>query len=282
MTRQPENFAGARLGALQRQTVLDPLDWRVLLCHVLNLTRAQLISQSERILTSDEARLLADVFRRRINGEPIAYITGEREFYGLSFRVTPDALIPRPETELLVECALERLPQGANVLDMGTGSGAIAVAIAHARPDIHMTALDASPAALTVAQENAHRILAGKAPIRFLQSDWFAALAQDERFDLIVSNPPYIASGDPHLSQGDLRFEPTGALTDQADGLSALRTIVLGAPKHLKPKAWLLMEHGFDQATQVKKLLYGQHFEAVQTWTDLAGRDRVTGGKWRV
>ncbi len=280
MTRPPENFSGARLGALQRQTVLDPLDWRVLLCHVLNLTRAQLISQSERVLTSDEARLLVDVFRRRINGEPIAYITGEREFYGLSFWVTPDVLIPRPETELLVECALERLHQGANVLDMGTGSGAIAVAIAHARPDIHMTALDASSAALSVAQKNAHRLLVGKAPIRFLQSDWFAALAKDERFDLIVSNPPYIASGDPHLSQGDLRFEPPGALTDQADGLSALRAIVSGAQKHLKQNAWILMEHGFDQATQVQKMLLEQRFGSVQTWKDLAGRDRVTGGKW--
>lgn len=282
MSRKPENFSGATLGMLQRQTVLDPLDWRVLLCHVLQLSRAQLITQSERVITPEEAQRLAEVFLRRFRGEPIAYITGEREFYGLSFRVTPDVLIPRPETELLVELALARLPEGAKVLDMGTGSGAIAIAIAHARPDAKVTALDASAAALQVTQENAMRLLAGRGPVRFLQSDWFTALSQNEHFDLIVSNPPYIAAGDPHLVQGDLRFEPAAALTDQSDGLSALRTIVAGATNHLKPGGCLLLEHGFDQATSVQNLLLSHRYADVQSWKDLAGHDRVTGGKWPV
>jgi len=172
--------------------------------------------------------------------------------------------------------AIDRLPQGGRALDMGTGSGAIAVALAHTRPDAHVTALDVSAAALDVARANA---TSNGATVRFLQSDWFAALGPDHaRFDLIASNPPYIAAGDVHLAQGDLRFEPAGALTDHADGLSALRSIVAGAAKHLNHHAWLLLEHGYDQAAAVRALLIDHGYNDVQSWRDLSGIERVSGG----
>ena len=236
-----ENLNGVSIGALQRQISLDLLEIRILLCFALGLSRTQLITQSERTLTEAEAQRLSALIQRRLDGEPIAYLTGEREFYGLLFRVSPAVLIPRPETELLVDLALERLPQGGSVLDMGAGSGAIAVAIAHARPDAQVSALDISPAALTVAQENAVRILpATRRPIRFFSGNWYAGLVGGEQFDLIVANPPYISVTDAHLSQGDLRFEPPGALTDGAGGLSALQAIAAGASNHLVPGGWLL------------------------------------------
>jgi len=266
---------GATVASLQRQSLLDPVDNRILLCHALGLSRMGLITQSERALTNDEATHLAALIARRLAGEPVAYIIGRREFYGLDFAVDANVLIPRPETELLVELALERLPPRGRVLDMGTGSGAIAVALAHARPDAAVTALDVSAGALAVAARNA---AANGATVRFLQSDWFGALT-DESFDLIVSNPPYIASGDRHLSEGDLRFEPAGALTDHADGLSALRRIVGGAPAHLVPGSWLLMEHGYDQSEAVQALLTAAGWQDVQSWHDLAGIARVTGGR---
>ncbi|RJG15857.1 peptide chain release factor N(5)-glutamine methyltransferase [Massilia cavernae] len=270
-----EILAGATIGALQAGLPLGPLENRILLCHALGLTRVGLITQSGRALTEAEAATLAQLVERRWNGEPIAYIVGKREFFGLDFRVTGAVLIPRPDTELLVELALERLPAKGRVLDMGTGSGAIAVAIAHTRPDAAVTALDVSPEALDVARSNA---IANGAAVRFLESDWFGAI-EGEQFDLIVSNPPYIAAGDEHLAQGDLRFEPSGALTDHADGLSALRAIVLGAPAHLAPGNWLLMEHGYDQAAQVRALLDARGYLEVQSWRDLAGIERVTGGR---
>ncbi|KQV79125.1 protein-(glutamine-N5) methyltransferase, release factor-specific [Massilia sp. Root351] len=270
--------AGTTVAALQAQTGyperLDPLDNRILVCHALGLTRVGLITQSERVITEDEAARLSALLQRRLDGEPIAYIVGQREFFGLPFNVSPAVLIPRPDTELLVELAIERLPPSGRVLDMGTGSGAIAVALAHARRDAAVTALDVSPAALEVARGNA---ALNQAAVRFLESDWYSAAA-GERFDLIVSNPPYIASGDRHLSEGDLRFEPSGALTDHADGLSALRTIAAGAPQHLAPGCWLLMEHGYDQAESVRALLAAQGYTEVQSWRDLAGIERVTGG----
>ena len=212
---------------------------------------------------------------RRLAGEPIAYLVGQREFFGLAFAVSEAVLIPRPDTELLVELALERLPQHGKVLDMGTGSGAIAVALAHTRPDAAVTALDVSEAALAVAQGNAAR---NGAAVRFLHSDWFGALG-GEVFDLVVSNPPYIAHGDVHLAQGDLRFEPVDALTDHGDGLSALRTIVAGAPAHLAAQGWLLMEHGYDQAAAVRAQLTAAGYSDVQSWRDLAGIERVSGGR---
>lgn len=265
---------GEPLKAWQYNSALEPLENRILLSHVLGLTRIELITQSERQLNADESQRLHSAFQRRLDGEPIAYIVGNREFYGLSFFVNQDVLIPRPDTELLVDLALECLPKNGRVLDMGTGSGAIAVAIAHNRPDVRVTALDASSAALAVAQRNAaqHGV-----KVDFIQSDWYGALAE-QRFDLIVANPPYIVENDSHLTQGDLRFEPIDALTDHADGLSALRSIVTGATRYLDVGGSLLMEHGYDQAAKVAEMLIDKRFAEVQSWRDLAGIERVTGG----
>lgn len=273
----------ATISAWQKQSPLDALETRILLSHVTGLSRMQLITHDEQALTPEQMEALEQLAQRRLQGEPIAYLTGQREFYGLMLRVTPDVLIPRPETELLVELALARLPIGGRVLDMGTGSGAIAMAIAHERPDADVTALDVSPAALAIAAENAARhAVQRKTPVKFLESDWYGALniqsKQQLSFDVIVSNPPYIVAGDTHLSQGDLRFEPVDALTDHGDGLSALRTLVTGAPAHLHAGGWLLMEHGYDQANAVRELLKLQGFSEVQSWRDLAGIERVSGG----
>ncbi len=267
--------AGTTIAAVLKKPPLDPFEARILVSHALRLSRVQLITQSERTLDADEARIVTSLFVRRIAGEPIAYLVGEREFFGLMLHTTPDVLIPRPETELLVELALERLPQGGRVLDMGTGSGAIAIAIAHTRRDALVTALDVSEAALIVAKKNALR---HEVDVTFLHGDWYRPLA-DEQFDLIVANPPYIVAGDPHLSQGDLRFEPVNALTDHGDGLSALRAIIDGASAHLVASGWLLMEHGYDQAAGVRGLLADQGFRNAQSWTDLAGIERVSGAR---
>jgi release factor glutamine methyltransferase len=255
--------AGVTVGALQTQSLLDALDNRILLCHALGLSRVALITQSGRALDADEAQRFAALVQRRLDGEPIAYIVGQREFFGLPFEVGGAVLIPRPDTELLVELTLERLPPSGRVLDMGTGSGAIAVALAHTRRDADVTALDVSTDALAVARRNA---AANGARVAFLQSDWYAALE---------ARPPF----DRHLSEGDLRYEPVGALTDHADGLSALRIIVAGASAYLKPGGWLLMEHGYDQSVAVRQLLSEQGYTDVQSWTDLAGIERVTGAR---
>ncbi|MGZ5819244.1 MAG: peptide chain release factor N(5)-glutamine methyltransferase [Burkholderiaceae bacterium] len=266
--------AGSTIDTLLHHPPLAVLETRILISHALQLSRVQLITQSGRSLSAYEAQRLTTLFQRRLNGEPIAYIIGAREFYGLSFYVTPDVLIPRPETELLVELALEYVPENGRVLDMGTGSGAIAVAIAYARPDVKVMALDVSEAALVIAHRNAaqHQV-----QVEFLQSDWYSALTA-QQFDVIVANPPYIVSGDVHLSQGDLRFEPVGALTDHADGLSALRTIIGGAMRHLTSGGWLLMEHGYDQSASVREMCVRQGFSDTQSWKDLAGIERVSGG----
>lgn len=265
---------GATIGYVLRKPPIDPLEARILLSHALKLTRVQLITQSERALDQHETAVVAALFDRRKHGEPVAYILGEREFFGLALHTTPDVLIPRPETELLVELALDRMPAGARVLDMGTGSGAIAIAIAHTSQDAVVTALDASGAALGIARRNAER---HRAKVRFIESDWYGSLG-DEQFDIIVSNPPYIVAGDPHLSEGDLRFEPISALTDHDDGLSAIRAIVSGSRTHLVSGGWLLLEHGYDQAQAVRGLLLQQGFRDVQSWKDLAGIERATGG----
>jgi release factor glutamine methyltransferase len=268
---------GISIAAVQAGLPLDPLENRILLCHATGLTRVQLITQGDRALAPDEAARLDALVARRLRGEPIAYIVGKREFFGLDFQVGPAVLIPRPDTELIVELALERLPrQAPRLLDMGTGSGAIAVAVARTRPDAAVTALDVSPDALAVAQANA---TANGARVRFLHSSWFDALDAGDIFDVIASNPPYIAAGDDHLAQGDLRFEPVGALTDHADGLSALRTIITGSPRHLVPGGWLLLEHGYDQAAAVRTLLLDAGFADVQSWQDLAGIERVSGAR---
>ena len=262
---------------LMRMALLPPLEMRMLLEHVLQLSRVQLITQSHRMIVEAEAQTLSQLLKRRLAGEPMAYLMGEREFFGLSFKVTPDVLIPRPDTELLVELALEKLPPSGRILDMGTGSGAIAVAISHTRPDATVHALDVSEHALVIARSNAQR---HDATIHFLQSDWFAALSTETAaFDLIVSNPPYIVAGDQHLAEGDLRFEPIDALTDHADGLSALRILCQGAPQYLRSGGWLLMEHGYDQAAAVRDLLTQHGYTEVASWQDLAGIARVSGGR---
>lgn len=272
------SLAGRSISAILARPPIDPLEARILLGHALGLSRVQLITRSEHVLTAQEALRLENLLSRRLAGEPVAYLIGEREFYGLPFAVTPDVLIPRPETELLVELAIEKLPPGGRVLDLGTGSGAIAVALARHRPDAQVSALDASAAALELARRNAQR---NGVQIEFLRSDWYANLGhmKDTSFDLVVSNPPYIVAGDRHLSQGDLRFEPLDALTDHDDGLSALRAIVAGAPAHLAPGGWLLMEHGYDQAGAVRGLLDEAGFDQVQSWHDLAGIERASGGR---
>jgi release factor glutamine methyltransferase len=272
---------GASIAAVRAALPLDPLENRILLCHATGLSRVQLITQSDRPLTLEEAQRLDALVARRLQGEPIAYIVGRREFFGLEFQVGPAVLIPRPDTELIVELALERLPQRESspprLLDMGTGSGAIAVAVAVTRPDAAVTALDVSPDALAIAQTNA---AANGANVRFLLSSWFDALDAGATFDVIASNPPYIAAGDVHLAQGDLRFEPPGALTDHADGLSALRLIVAGSGRHLAPGGWLLLEHGYDQAAAVRALLLAAGFADVQSWKDLGHIERVSGGRF--
>jgi release factor glutamine methyltransferase len=268
--------AGASLQQIQAALPLDPLENRILLCHATGLTRVQLITRADQALSADEAARLNALVQRRLAGEPIAYIVGKREFFGLDFAVSEAVLIPRPDTELIVELAIERLPPRGRLLDMGTGSGAIAVSVAHSRADAAVTALDVSEAALEIARRNAAH---NGARVRFLHSDWFGALDDHDIFDLIASNPPYIAAGDEHLSQGDLRFEPAGALTDHADGLSALRTIVAGSLGHLAPGGWLLMEHGYDQAAAVRALLDAAGYAAVQSWRDIAGIERVSGGQ---
>jgi release factor glutamine methyltransferase len=215
---------------------------------------------------------------RRLRGEPVAYILGTREFFGLEFEVTPAVLIPRPDTELLVECALERLDVAApsRVLDVGTGSGCIAVCLAHHRPHAEVVATDVSAEALEVARRNASRH--GAANLVFRQGADFNPVA-GERFDLMLSNPPYIDANDPHLTQGDLRFEPKQALTPGADGASLLRKLAAGAPRVLRPRGWLLLEHGYDQAATVTRALVTAGFEAVFSARDLDGRQRVSGGR---
>ncbi|WP_322106932.1 peptide chain release factor N(5)-glutamine methyltransferase [Paraburkholderia sp. J41] len=274
--------------ALLRASPLPALEARVLLMHVLGWRRTQLITRGDEALDAAPVAAYRALEARRAAGEPIAQLVGAREFFGLDFEVTPDVLIPRPETELLVETALAALEGVARprVLDLGTGSGAIAVAIAAARPDARVWAVDRSEAALAVAARNAQKLLDARRPggaPTFVAGSWYEALASlDEapRFDAIVSNPPYIASGDPHLQQGDLRFEPRGALTDEADGLDALRTIVAGAHAHLVPGGVLWMEHGYDQAAAVRALLEGAGFAQVRSARDLAGIERISGGCW--
>lgn len=266
---------GETIDAVLRRPLLDVVERRMLVAHALGMSRVALITQAETVLDAAQAQRISMLFERRSNGEPIAYLLGLREFHGLDFEVSPAVLIPRADTELLVDLAIERLPRQRSVLDMGTGSGAIAVAIGASRRDAHVTATDLSDTALTVARRNAAR---HAVQVRLVRSDWFAALT-GEKFTMIVSNPPYIAAGDPHLAQGDLRFEPVDALTDHHDGLSALRKIIHDASRFLDNDGWLLLEHGYDQASAVRALLNAAQFDKVQSWRDLAGIERVSGGR---
>ena len=259
---------------LLRQGRLAPVDARILIAHALQWSRVQLVTRSQDPLSETQLEAIDALFERRISGEPIAYITGAREFHGLDFEVSPAVLIPRPETELLVELANERLPTGASALDLGTGSGAVAVTLAHLRADAKLSATDISEDALNIAERNAVR---HGCQVHFIRSDWFSEIHRS--FDMIVSNPPYIAAGDKHLSEGDLRFEPPGALTDHADGLQAIEAIITGAPQHLTPGGWLLLEHGYDQAASVRKLFEKSLWTDISSWRDLAGIERVSGAR---
>lgn len=265
------------LGALlaRARRMLPPSGEAVLLVsHALGLPRAALYAHPERTLTDAEWRRALALVERRAAGEPVAYITGEREFYGLALTITPDVLIPRPETELVVELALAQLPPAgaSRVLDLGTGSGAIALAIARARPRARVYAADRSPAALAVARGNARRH--GLHNMCFVAGDWLAPFA-GQRFDIIVSNPPYVAAGDAHLGRGDLRFEPASALPSGEDGLDDLRRIIAAAPGHLNVGGRLILEHGAGQQPMVLDLLSAQPFAGCEGHRDLAGRPRA-------
>jgi release factor glutamine methyltransferase len=265
------------IGQLLAQSGLPPLEARMLLERVLAKASAWLIAHADEAAGADAEQAFTSLAERRRQGEPIAYILGKREFYGLDFQVTRAVLIPRPETELLVELALSHIAAeaAARVLDLGTGSGAIAVALAKLLPQARVTAVDVDYAALAVARANASR---HGVSIRFFCGDWFGALP-GEIFDLIVSNPPYVAAQDPHLAVGDVRFEPRRALVGGADGLDCIRAVVASAVAHLRPGAWLLFEHGYDQAEACRALLEAHRFREVQTWPDLAGIPRASGGR---
>ena len=273
----PDAPSAARLLA-QARAAIDVVDAEHLLLHVLARPRSWLFAHADDAVTATEAAAFRALVERRAQGEPVAYLTGTQGFWSLELAVTPATLIPRPETERLVELALERLPAGVavRVADLGTGSGAIALAIARERPQAQVIATDASAAALDVARANAERNCVRN--VQFRQGDWLAPLA-GERFDLIASNPPYIADGDPHLSAGDLRFEPPTALSSGADGLDAIRVIVRDARALLQPGGWLLLEHGWDQGDAVRALLQVAGYSDVATERDLEARDRISLGR---
>jgi release factor glutamine methyltransferase len=249
---------------------------QLLLARALGISKARLVAHPQLVAEAAAHPLYREYLQRRLAGEPVAYILGEREFYGLRLRVTPAVLIPRPETELLVDLALARIPEGkpCDVLDIGTGSGCIAVAVAHARPACRIIATDVSEAALAVARENAALHTSGNVELR--RGECFAPVA-GVRFDLILSNPPYVAQGDAHLACGDLRFEPVPALVSGPDGLSALRAIIAQAAAHLRAAGWLLLEHGSDQGDSVRSAMQQCGYQELFTERDLAGLPRVSG-----
>lgn len=255
------------------------MEAEMLLIRVLGFSRAWLVAHSDDEIDEAHRAAFDALIARRARGEPVAYLTGTRGFHALELRVTPDVLVPRPETELLVDLALARIPVDAEcrIADLGTGSGAIALAIARARPNARALATDASDRALAVARENARHL--GLTNVEFAQGDWCVALAEARDLDLIVSNPPYIAENDPHLRQGDLRFEPHAALASGADGLDAIRSIVRDARAHLRKGGWLLLEHGFEQGAAVRLLLEQSGYREVFTERDLEGRERVSGAR---
>jgi release factor glutamine methyltransferase len=270
------------VSALLREAAqrIGHVDARVLLSHVLGRDSAFLIAHGDAEVGAEPRERYAALVARRTAGEPVAFLAGEREFYGRRFAVTSDVLIPRPETELLVDLALERLPADskATVADLGTGSGCIAVTLASERSHSRIIATDQSLGALDVARSNAS---AHAVDVEFLQSDWYSALS-GMRFDVIVANPPYVAAGDPHLAEGDLRFEPLTALTPGPEGLEAIREIVSGGVRHLATGGWLLVEHGHDQAAAVRALFAAAGYSAIFAAEDLAGIERVTGARLTV
>jgi release factor glutamine methyltransferase len=267
------------LGSLLLESGLPRREAEILLCDLLGCEQAHLIARPDEAVDLAKATEAKARFTRRRAGEPVAYITGRREFYGLALRVTPDVLIPRPETEHLVDLSLERLPLGwaARVLELGTGSGAIAVALAVRRPDLKITATDISEAALGVARRNARE---HAVEIDFRRSDWFESLGPG-LFDLVLSNPPYVAEGDPHLHRGDLRFEPRLALVGGDGGLLCLRAIATQARQRLRPGGSLLLEHGYEQRERCVALLRELGYVEAADHRDLAGLSRVCTAVWR-
>ncbi|MGM0913994.1 MAG: peptide chain release factor N(5)-glutamine methyltransferase [Pseudomonadota bacterium] len=257
------------------------LDAEVLLCHVLGAERTWLYTWGDREADREATVRFRALLARRMAGEPVAYLTGEREFWGLTLATDPSTLIPRPDTETLVEAALAlATAPGGRLLDLGTGSGAIALAFASERPGWHVLGLDIRPEAVALARQNAARHALANAT--FGESDWFAALAgqdEDARFDLVVSNPPYIAADDPHLAEGDVRFEPRSALVAGGEGLSDLRHLAAAAREHLLPGGWLLLEHGFRQAAAVREALAAAGYVEVASRCDLAGHERISLGR---
>lgn len=264
----------AALGLGRREARIEA---RALAVHAWQVGTAWLIAHDTDVPDPAQRAAFLALLDERLAGRPVAYLTGTREFYGRPFLVTPEVLIPRPETELLVEQALLHLPAGhpSHVLDLGTGSGCVAVTLALERPHAIVTAVDRSPPALALAERNAHAL---GATVRFLQSNWFSSLA-GEHFDLIVGNPPYVAAGDPHLGRGDVRFEPRGALAAGPDGFDDLRRIVRDAPAHLSPGGWLWLEHGFEQGELTCRLLREAGMEDVASLPDAAGLPRISGGQ---
>lgn len=258
------------------QCGLVPVDAQVLLAHVVERDRSWIVAHRDDELSKAHADAFFALAKRRREGEPVAYLTGVKEFWGLPLRVTPAVLVPRPETETLVELALESIPRDAHarVLDLATGSGAVALAIARERPRASVIATDISREALDVARGNAARL--ALANVDFVESDWWSAV--EGRYDAIVSNPPYVAAGDPHLA-GDVRFEPRGALVPPGDAQAALRAIVTRAPEFLVPRGVLAVEHGYDQSDAVQTLMRAAGFDAISVRRDLAGIPRVVGGR---
>ena len=263
---------------LAQQMGVDRVDVNLLLCALLEQDRGWLITHDDAVLAPGQQAVLERQLTQRADGVPLAYIVGTKEFHGLQLAVTPDTLVPRPDTETLVDWALELLAPMTGqprVVDLGTGSGAIALAIKHRHPQALVEAVDLSPGALAVAQANAQRLAL---EVRFHEGDWWQPL-QGRRYDLIVSNPPYIAGADPHLPT--LRHEPLTALTPGGDGLSALTAIIDGAPDHLNAGGWLLLEHGYDQAAPVAQGLRARGFSELKLRHDLGGQPRVSGGRWQ-
>jgi len=264
---------------------LAPNEARILLSHVIDkhyqLSRSALLSQDDLVLNPIALSDWKTLESKRLAGEPIAYLIGKKGFHAIELTVAPGVLIPRPETELLVDIALDAIKTVAepiHVLDLGTGSGAIALAIAHSANNVALTATDQSLQALKIAQQNALNLKLDSR-ISFKQGSWYQALEENDLFDVIVSNPPYIAKGDIHLGQGDLRFEPQSALTDNLDGLSCLKVIIFGANAHLQPEGLVAVEHGFDQGKAVMGMMAEAGFRDIQNHTDLAGHPRVSSAR---
>jgi release factor glutamine methyltransferase len=257
---------------------LIPFEARILLGHVLSKDRAWIAAHRDAAVDVIQLRTFESLSRRRRDGEPVAYLTGRREFYSLDLEVTSDVLIPRPETELLVELALTRIASDSRVriLDLGTGCGAVALAIARERPRATVIGVDVSPAAIAIARSNTEKL--GIPNARFVESNWYDAV-DHESFDAIVANPPYIAADDPHLIEGDLRFEPRDALTPGGDGLDAIRALIAGVRSHVSHGGWFFTEHGYDQADAVQTMLGAEGLSEVQTRRDLSGMPRVTFGR---